>query len=282
MPHETRWWIQPPGPDESLRSVLGRAAALYECSPDDLWGSLNRDAAEVCGDVEDPSCAAMCRMARTLGVAPKVLRAHRSPDAPWRLAPDSGAGYCPECWNEDIRSGRPRMLRRSWRHVLRTHCPLHRLPLQLARDTWATGSIRTHYPSCTFTSDERQTLDLIEDFGVTLEKSLYFREPWPSGWGASPAGARSLITSVSFNLGRTRDFAPSHCVYARGNLSDLVHGPRRMLDPLRQPEWEAFRALGNPAVRRAAIWIAAWALIPDLPEKFSPGRFPRHVVVLDS
>lgn len=269
--NETRWWISPPGLDESLRSVLNRAAALYECTPGELWASLNQDDPEPSGDVDDPSCAAMLRMSRALGVPSMILHSHRSPDAPWRIKPDAGRSFCPECWNADLACGRPRMLRRSWGHVLRTRCSIHGAPLLLAPETWARSSLRPTHSVRNLTPDEDRILDLIEEFGTTLEQSLYFKAPWPATWMSSAFGARSLLVSVSFNLGSTRDFALSRSVYAKGDLSELVYGPRRMLDPLRGPPWDAFRSIGDPAIRRAALWITAWNSIPALPEELSPG-----------
>ena len=82
-----RWWVSPPGPDESLRSLLGRVADLYESEPGELWSRLNAGDPQAAGEVDDPSCAALHRMAQALGVPGASLQAHRSTRrlACWRL-----------------------------------------------------------------------------------------------------------------------------------------------------------------------------------------------------
>ena len=43
--------------------------------------------------------------------------------------------------------------------------------------------------------------------------------------------------------------------------------------------WEAFRSIADPAVRRAALWIGAWAFMPDLAPEMNPGWIKWDVVV---
>ena len=63
-----RWWVSPPVPDESLRSLLGRVADLYESEPGELWSRLNAGDPQAAGEIDDPSCAALLRMGQALGV----------------------------------------------------------------------------------------------------------------------------------------------------------------------------------------------------------------------
>lgn len=268
---KTRWWIPPPGSDESLRSVLSRAAALYECMPGQLWASLNQDDAQPCGDIDSPSCPALLRIAQALGARAVELLPHRLADEPWRLLPDVRQCFCPACWNEDLRAGRPRTLRRAWSHVLRIRCQTHGLPLCLAQGTWATSTSPYNYQIPKFTPEEQGVLDLIESFGTALEQSLFFGSPWPEGWRGTPQAVRSLLGALSFNQDSRRNFPPIRNVEASGGLSSVICYPRHMQEPLKGSPWEAFRAIANPGIRRAALWVAAWNVVPDLPAASSPG-----------
>ena len=269
----TRWWIPQPGQDESLRSVLGRAAALYECTPDELWASLNQDDSGSSGDIDSPSCTALLRVAKALGTRAVGLLPHRFADVPWHLTPRARRSFCPSCWNEDLRLGRPRTLKRAWNHVLRTRCPIHGLPLNLAPETWAMTTTRYEHPVPTFTPEEQGTLDLIESFGVALEQSLYFGTPWPEGWRGTPQAARSLVASLCVNMNSERDFPPIRNVMATSALSAVISTPRHTQEPFRGHAWETFRAIANPGIRRAALWVAAWRLVPEHPSTLSPGWY---------
>lgn len=270
---QAHWWIPAPGEDELLRSVLGRAAALFECSPHKLWASLNEEDNRPSKDIDSPSPAALLRLAHALGIPAMALAAHRLPEALWRLVPEARRCYCPACWNENLRAGRPRTLRRAWTHVLRTKCAMHGHPLILAPDTWATTTSRYEHPIASFSQDEQNVMDLIESFGTALEGSLYFGAPWPKDWHGTPQIARSLLGAVSFNLGTERDFPPIRNVDAHGALAAFICSTRHLQEPFRGDTWAAFRAIVNPGVRRAALWAVAWVLVPDLPSSLSPGWF---------
>lgn len=268
-----RWWIRPPMPDESLRSVLNRAAALYERTSEQIWECLNGDDPRPTGDVESPSCAALRRMAAAIGVSAFELLAHRQPDAPWLLAPQARNVYCPMCWNEDRIRGEPCSIRRGWNQLLRATCPHHGYPLRLAPEQWATLSLTHPFQVPQFSEREQRILDLIEYFGQTLEQSLYFGQPWPVGWQGNPQIARQTLLEVSFNVNTIRDFPLIKRVQASGGLAGFIRGPLHQQDPVRKLQWEAFREMADPALRRAAIWATAWAVMPDLPLDLSPGWF---------
>lgn len=269
-----RWWVPPPAPDESLRSLLNRAAALYECPPAVLWDSLHDGDSRPSGDVDAPSCAALLRMAKAMGMRAAQLHSHRLADVPWLLAPRARRSYCPHCWNLDLQHDRPYTLRRGWSRVLRTRCPIHGLPLSLAEEAWASRSGRFRYPIVQFSPHEQGILDLIDEFGTALEKSLYFEAPWPKGWRSTPHRARALLISVTFNMNSVRDFPAIRNIEPGGNLSSLIHGPRHLQEPVSKLTWDAFRCVANPAFRRAALWATAWTLVPALPSEYSPGWFP--------
>ena len=75
-PAGMRWWIPPPAADETLRSVLERAAALYHWEPQMLWRALNGDNLESSGSIDQPSCHALVRLGQALGMPALGLRQH--------------------------------------------------------------------------------------------------------------------------------------------------------------------------------------------------------------
>lgn len=264
----TRWWIPPPGPDESLRSTLNRAAALYRCDPEELWDSLNHDDPRP-SPIDAPSCAALRRMAIALGTSAASLYAHRETDCPWRMPPELRLNYCPICWNHDIAVGGQVRMQRSWSHVLRTTCPAHKFPLMSAPHDWAKKNYRT-YANTNLSPEDWRILDLIERFGSALEQSLFFRSPWPKGWSGTPYAARSFLILVNFSRHSFRDFPLTHYVWSSGALKTIVHGPRNKQDPCKRLSWDAFRWLADSAHRRAALWLAAWEFVPGLPMDLEP------------
>ena len=274
-----RWWIRPPMPDESLRSVLDRAADLYERPPQCIWDSLNRDDPKPSGDIEAPSCAALNRMAKAIGTAPSTLFAHRLPDAPWLLAPNARTIYCPLCWGQHRARGEPCATRRSWCRLLRTRCPDHCCPLRLAPERWATQTRCPLLELPTFTELERRVLDLIESFGGILERSLYCGAGWPSSLKGDPHTARLLLLAVSFNLNKVRDCPWTKCVYTTGNLESFVRGPLHQEEPVTELRWESFREIADPAIRRAGLWVTGWELMRERPLDLSPGcgNLPQHI-----
>ncbi|WP_425491203.1 TniQ family protein [Luteimonas fraxinea] len=266
-----RWWIQPPMPDESLRSVLSRVAALYECSPKQLWESLNQDDRRSPGDVDSPSCFGLRRMAAAIGMPAAELLPHRQPDAAWLLAPHARNVFCPTCWNEARARGEPFSIRRDWNRVLRTRCRNHGSLLQLAPANWATWSPSQPFQSPAYTLQEQQILELIGSFEEALEQSLYFGSPWPGNLRGNPQIARQLLLAVSFNLNELRDFPLTSQIQVRGNLIGFIRGPLHQQDPVKKLRWDAFRDLSDPAIRRAGLWVAGWTLTPECPGELSPG-----------
>jgi len=274
-----RWWIRPPMPDESLRSVLSRAAAFYESTSIQLWASLNSEDPRPSGDVESPSCLALCRMAIAIGVPAAELLAHTQPDTPWLLAPHARNVFCPMCWDEDRARDDPCSIRRSWNRLFRTVCPQHRCPLRIAPEQWASFALSQSLPVPQLSGQEQRILDLIESFGQTLEQSLYFGEPWPDDWRGNPQLARQLLLATSFNVSDVRDFPLINYVQVSSNLAGLVRGSRHQCEPAPKLRWDSYREIADPALRRAGLWATAWTLLPNLPEELSPGwlKLPAHV-----
>ena len=266
-----RWWVSPPGPDESLSSCLARAATLYESEASELWSQLHAGAQQPAGTVDDPSCSALQRLGLALGVPAPTLRPHRLPDSPALLAPQARMAICPACWDEDDAAGRPRGYRRSWTHVLRTTCPVHHAPLMLPRDRLNPDLAAALAAQAALDEQDREILELIERFGAALEASLCENTPWPANWQGSPSSAREWLTRVSFDPGATRGPPLIANVSAPPALAGFVRGPRHYRELREADGWEAFRHLVDPCERRAALWVVAWQMMPALPVSYSPG-----------
>ena len=276
-----RWWIAPPGPDESLRSVLSRAAALYECNPEDLWEHLNQNDSRPSGPVDSPSAAALERIASAIGMPKSDLMGHELYDAPWLLAPTAREVYCPRCWFKAQHEGRPCSILRSWARVLRTMCPAHGYPLRLAPFQWAADPRRITAEFTAFEANDRAILDLIDRFGHALDQSLFFGAPWPPEWHGDPESAQQVLMAVSMNVNDAEGFPLIKYVQPLGDLGRFVRGPRHVERSAEELDWGRFRGISDPAVRRAALWAAAWTLTRDPRPELSPGWFvlPPHILL---
>lgn len=266
-----RWWVSPPGPDESLRSCLARAADLYEADPGELWVQLNTDDPLPIGTIDDPSCAALLRVGEALGVPGASLRPHRLPDSRSQLAPHARMAICPACWLDDDAAKRPRGYRRSWTHVLRTTCPIHHAPLIIPRDRFKPDLAVALAAQQALTDCDREILNMIENFGTALEASLFRGAPWPAAWRSNPHSVRERLCEVSFSLGASRGPPLIANLSPTPTLAGFVHGPRHYWELREADGWEGFRQLVDPCERRAALWIVAWHSIPGLDQTLSPG-----------
>lgn len=262
-----RWWISPPAPDETLRSVLERAAAFYHWEPERLWQELNSGDLGASGTIDQPSSRALIRLGQALGMSAVQLRQHRVPDAAWRLDPAARRAICPICWELPAPDGQPEL--RSWTRVLRTRCPTHDAPLCLPVSRHHAGTDASKLE--VLTPEDREVLRLIETFGTAVEASLFFGTPWPANWRCDVREARRLLVEVSTYTGEGSGHALIANVSPSATLTPFIHGWRHLLSGEGRRDWEWFRQVVDPAVRRAALWAVAWELVPDLPGHLSPG-----------
>lgn len=266
-----RWWIAPPGPDESLRSILARAAAFYHCEPDELWAGLQAEKG-ASDDVDDPNLHALRRMAQAIGVPSCTLHRLRVPDAPWRMVPEARSSYCPRCHAEARRADRPVCHQRAWTYVLRTRCPHHGVPLLPAssvRSRWDRTPTGLVAPAPG--TPEHAVLEAIERFAAALERSLFFGVAWPEGWRGDARVARDRLLRLTCHTGKELAHVPLVNVMPSTSLAPFVHGPRHLVAPVRRWSWEAFRTIADPAIRRAALWVVARECVPGLDAKLYSG-----------
>jgi len=118
-----RWFVPAPGPDETLASVVARAAAFYGSSVSSLWAGLHGKDLRNSGTPDHPSPVALQRVGKALGVPATSLRDHLLDVSPRWLNQEARRAYCPACWHEDHVAGRPFAYRRAWAGVLRHAVP---------------------------------------------------------------------------------------------------------------------------------------------------------------
>jgi hypothetical protein len=277
-PTREAWFITGPGPDERLGSVVDRAASLYGTTGECLLGELIGEGEVGIGDVDCGGAAVVASIARAIQIAPRDLWQHRLQDHPSLLAPSARLAFCPACWQEDRAAGREPGLRREWSGVLRTMCARHAEPLRLSgpflRGAEAMLSRRGNHPA---EDDGEACLAAIDHFGRTLEGALFFGRPWPDGWAVPPQRVRSILLAVSLNLSEEYAFPPVSRLVYPSLLAGCVRPPFHAMSPFRGEPWEAFRAIADPALRRAAIWLVAWWTCPDWSERWRPGWTSREV-----
>lgn len=275
---EVRWWIPGPGPDESLRSIVERADQQYGGEREGLRQELAPSATPwhvTASGIDALTARELQHLARTIGVAPRTLFAHRLSDHPMLLLATERRAFCPACWHDDRRAGRPTTFRRAWAGVFCVSCPSHELPLQWAEPGQRKVAEQSMFAAHTPTSKRgRRVLALIEMFARAMEEGLRGRASWPSGWRGNAIAARALLMRSVVNLGCLLEHPPFVNVAPLPDLADWIATPRRRIDPLQFSSWDAVRALGPPAWRRAAFWMTACYVIPNLPLDEQPDGLP--------
>jgi len=276
--HSTRWWIPGPGDDESLRSIIERADRLYggegEGLRRHLWPRATSLPSAETG-LDALNARGLCVLGRTIGVAPRSLYPHRLPDHPLLLIERERRAYCPACWHEDLKAGRPTTFRRAWAGVFTLNCSTHGLPLH-----WASPLIKFGTESATSVPKEpsspegKRILRFIEIFARLLEGALRGSTTWPRLWRGDPFTVRALLMRAVVNLGCMPEHPPFASVAAAPDLAAFVGKPNRRVNPLQESPWEHVRALGPPAWRRAALWMTTRYVLPAPKPGFRPEGLP--------
>ena len=96
----------------------------------------------------------------------------------------------------------------------------------------------------------------------------------PADWRGDPHRARARLLELSFNTGVRAAPLQLVAVCVTPGLAPFVRCPLQQVAPTLHADWEAFRHIGNPSLRRAALWVAAWECVPNLSDLFNPDYFP--------
>jgi hypothetical protein len=272
-----RWWITGPEPDESLRSLIERAVNLYGSEGNDYRPHLSRHATPYgvsLDGLDTLSVHDVLAVARTVGVRPRDLFMHRLTDHPALLEEHERRAFCPRCWQNDMHQGRPPTFRRAWSGIFTLQCAIHAVPLHWAPNLPA-GEVPLSILRLTpATKVGKETLTLIHGFARRLGDALYDHAPWPPSWRGSAFSARALLMRSTTNLGCLPEHLPLSSISADPDLREFVGVPLHRNDPLQASPWEGVRRLGPPAWRRAAFWMVAWYVIPQLAMTFRPPGLP--------
>jgi hypothetical protein len=281
MAIHTRWFVPAPGPDETLASVVARAAAFYGTSESSLWAGLHGEDLGDSGTPDHPSPAALQRMGLALGVPARSLRDHLLDPGPRWLKRDARRAFCPACWHEDHVAGRPFGYRRAWARVFTTRCAVHYLPLEYAHvleaanGDWitefvvnqqATAGVATRYPF----GREGELLEWIDGMAQDLDHAFFGGNPWPSTWRLNRSTAEKRLIGSFRQQSLDSDVLSINRIMVTPALRRFVHARTALFASLRSPRWDDFQNLADPGARRAAVWLLGWQLVPNLPEGYCP------------
>lgn len=275
-----RWMIEHPFADESIESVFERAHHAYKGVALAREGWL----VEMCCDLGMRSgtltSRAVVRIAQALGVRPTDLHRTILPDAPQLLSPAHRRAYCRACWVEDDRAGHPRYFRRAWAGALVFHCVTHNEPLRAGpRPAQPLADVPLSWDRPVYAAKELQVLTLVNDSADQLGRSLFNGAPWPRSWRLDPLRARNLLGRCVSNLLLHPSPCPAQWVWLSDSKESSVCEYRfERVGSTRGSVWEAYRQLGSPAARRAAVWLTAWIVVPKLSVNLRPTNVAEHVI----
>lgn len=264
-----------PQPEETLRSVLERAGQLLDLPAEELWHQLNEEATEPPGDVDDPSCAALGRLAHALGCTPCEVARHRLPDHAMLLMPEARRSKCPLCVTETEAGACHSIARQAWSSVLATHCDVHGTPLVMSHPLIETPMRQYGAAMNTLSVDDVAILELIGRFARELGGACVEGSSWPYAPTCSVADVKTLLVEMVTVTGKRSLPASVASVTAPTSLRPFVHGPLHWCNPVRRRDWEHFRQIADPSIRRAALWAVAWLVVPGLDRRFFPGWIGR-------
>ena len=278
----TRWFIERPFADESLESVFERAYHAYKGIALAREGWL----VEMCKDLGSRSgglsSRALVRVANAIGVPPVDLHKAILPDAPHLLSPAHRRAYCRACWIEDDRADRPRYFRRAWARALTFRCATHDEPLRAApRPMQPLGDIPLPLDRPVYGGEELEVLRLVDSFSEQLAQSLFNAVPWPRMWRLDPIRARNLVGRSVSNLRSVPSPCPAQYAWLGGGPDPVCQYRFRPVDSTRGSVWESYRQLASPASRRAAVWLAAWIVVPELAVDLRPSNLGDQVLNQD-
>lgn len=283
---QVRVAIDGPQPDETISSVLARAAMFWDVERWVLLESLGVTTT----DWDHPSEPALQGLAEAIGVRASVLQALTVASDQGILPVDRRIAYCPSCWAEDVAQGRAPYCRRAWASCAAIACPVHATPLY-AWDVDVRGERRplpaleaARQRSETWHADlaHAQTPGLHRDlqplaaFAQTAQAALDGDIPWPAGWrGDRPTGL-ALVRLLTTNPAPFPDRLVLDRLLPVAGDSRRFAGHRRASASVSSDTGTAWLAFGDPAIRRTAWWLLARTLVvgwPPLPIRGAPSVY---------
>lgn len=288
-----RLLIVPPEPDETITSVLDRAATLYGTTRGELvwelkrnWGSLEQDKLWTNADLDvDPPRSLIRALARALECSDDLIGDLRLASSKWLLDPASRRAYCEKCFDEDIARTGSVYLRHDWAFSFVTHCRRHKVPLSSLSYTFRRGVYaerelpimqrlkrKQPYNPVRFASNN-SSLVL---YGASDESVLAFEEIWkrlcrfesrllkscfssPHRFDQETAPYRDLVKVFSGNWDDLRCTPVMFYLFpVEAFIAPLAfHIPRTLEGPDHDVNdvWDTFLRKGDPMWRRGATWL---------------------------
>jgi hypothetical protein len=277
VPYEyVRWWIPAPGEDESIRSIVGRAAHRYRYigSYGDRLVAHPSAPRERIPSLEGCGAEDILALADRLSIRSRELFAHRQVDSPDLIIETMRAAYCPRCWAQADRQGLPRTFRRTCQSIFALSCPVHpTVPLRQAMIQARDSSPSEKEMPSKLTPRARRFLTWVDGFTATLAVCLFKGAAWPTHWCGDPNAAKVLLSACVTNLTDCRGYALIHNAMVPLHLFSWVRRPAGRLEPLAGDPWTAVRELADPEVRRLAFWLMGWLTVSDMPIDLWPDGF---------
>lgn len=271
---DVRVSIDAPAADETISSVLDRAAAFWRVERLTLAAELGFGAGDE--DLDAPSKRSRHALANATGFSIDVLNGLEISSGPDWLHSECRSAYCPRCWKEDVQQGRSPYFRRTWASCAALSCTNHAC-LLYAWETDRTGRRRPppqreqsnrsgtlwledliHAES----SKELRSLDSLAAFASRAQSAFQERTPWPTNWRGCVATGRSLMNLLAKNPSPYPErLAMDRLVPDCGDFRWFA-GHSRAAEPIHALNIEPIAQIGSPALRRTAWWLTARTLVP--------------------
>lgn len=271
--------IGPPASDETISSVLDRAANFWGIDRPSLLAAVG---ASSCGEDDDaPSPITLGAIAEMTGFPPASLAPLTVPDSAQQLQTGHRGGYCPRCWADDVAQQREPYFRRSWASCAALACDLHGNLLY----AWEVdnGGLRRPPPVMRYPDEGIWLSDLAHAasainacllkpllaFARHANAALNDAAAWPIEWRGTPETGRALIRLLTNNPAPYSEHLAMDRLVPEGPDARWFSGHRRAskggvvdspVTPLHQ--------MADPAIRRTLWWLLArtvakdWAPLP--------------------
>lgn len=296
-----RLLIHGPHHDESISSILDRAAGLYCVAREVIAAELVIDAGYSIDclaqcDFDDPPIELLLALSSALGISANSLEALNIMDGPSVLKPWARNSFCGVCFAEDLNRGHSPYFRRAWARTFKTFCQTHHQPLT----SWWSGIAHGSWPlTPRVLLAEWQELPLRTVISPDRLGLKHWDWPGPLLGGPDPQACATMRLAARLDMWECdrqsaldaaeqgedtasekalREFVVSFAMnrqrHRANPISGLLHPKpfewdlRRIgpMPPLGEDDpWDAFRSLSEPAHRRGAICFAACSVEPDMP-----------------
>ncbi|AVP97200.1 hypothetical protein C7S18_08325 [Ahniella affigens] len=279
--------IAPPAPDETISSVLDRAACLMGTSREALLAAIELPDAGDGRDLDDALLPLAAEIARAL-CWDREWHPPAPPVPTRRLAASARNAFCAHCWVEDLATARGTYFRTTWLDAMVPWCARHQTPLDTMLSRYPERRRTILVASEAATAEHRKEAESLRNrldgsvdgaaqeaarIACELGRHLPLHDepvpPWPNGWRGNAALAQLLLKTALDRLSVGTDL-PVHAVLwpdaGAGRWGGVFRVGKAIGRSVRADGLGPhFCAIADPAVRRAALYFVALALVPNTP-----------------